>query len=276
VRQTIGWELYYYGNVQGQGEGRGWYTFDHRPRFNNNYLGLRNRIGLLSEAYSYATFEDRMTATRHFVHETLSFAWANATEIRTLLASVDAVSIVGERLALRATFARSAEPVEILLGGVVEEGHPFSGETILRRTDERRPERMFEFGTFTGVETEVVPRAYLVPSQLTAVLRNLEAHGIEMTPLPAGPTSAVERYRISSLDTAENPFEGRREQTLTGSWEAAGGPLPDGLIEVSMDQPLARLIFSLLEPRSDDGLANWGLMSPSLAGASSYPILRLP
>ncbi|HUF51272.1 MAG TPA: M14 family metallopeptidase, partial [Longimicrobiales bacterium] len=63
VRQKHGWDYYYYGNLQGQGDARGWYTFDHRPRFNNNYIGLRNRIAILSEAYSYATFQDRITAT---------------------------------------------------------------------------------------------------------------------------------------------------------------------------------------------------------------------
>ena len=31
---------------------RRWETFDHRPRFNNNYIGLRNRFALLSEAFA--------------------------------------------------------------------------------------------------------------------------------------------------------------------------------------------------------------------------------
>ena len=64
VRQKHGWDFYYYGNLSG-GRGnqeRAWRSFDHRPRFNNNYIGLRNRFGLLSEAYAYATFQDRITA----------------------------------------------------------------------------------------------------------------------------------------------------------------------------------------------------------------------
>ena len=69
VRARSGWEMYYYGNLPwpGQDAERGWYTFDHRPRFNNNYIGLRNRIAILSEAYSYASFEDRVSATLAFV-----------------------------------------------------------------------------------------------------------------------------------------------------------------------------------------------------------------
>jgi len=41
-----------------------------------------------------------------------------------------------------------------------------------------------------------------------------------------------------------------------------------------MRQPLARLAFYLLEPRSDDGLTNWNLLDEALSGAKIYPILR--
>jgi hypothetical protein len=41
-----------------------------------------------------------------------------------------------------------------------------------------------------------------------------------------------------------------------------------------MSQPLARLAFYLLEPRSDDGLANWNLVDGLEANAEVYPIVR--
>ena len=40
-----------------------WRTFDHRPRFGTNYVGLRNRIAILSEAYSYWPSRERLKAT---------------------------------------------------------------------------------------------------------------------------------------------------------------------------------------------------------------------
>ena len=55
---------------------RSWNTFEHVPRFHNNYVGLRNRFALLSEAYAYATFEDRIKATNYFMEEALNFAHA--------------------------------------------------------------------------------------------------------------------------------------------------------------------------------------------------------
>ena len=50
-----------------------WRTFDARPRFGNNYVGLRNRIAILSEAYSYLDFERRVRATEAFVEEIMRF-----------------------------------------------------------------------------------------------------------------------------------------------------------------------------------------------------------
>ena len=42
-----------------------------------------------------------------------------------------------------------------------------------------------------------------------------------------------------------------------------------------MDQPLARLAFYLIEPRSDDGLVTWNYLDHALtADAKAYPILR--
>jgi hypothetical protein len=78
-----GFRSYYYGNFASEQDGRErprvdpsqpgdtiWRTFDHRPRFGNNYVGLRNRIAILSEAYSYLDFQSRVAATSAFVEET--------------------------------------------------------------------------------------------------------------------------------------------------------------------------------------------------------------
>ena len=41
-----------------------------------------------------------------------------------------------------------------------------------------------------------------------------------------------------------------------------------------IDQPFGRLLFSLLEPRSDDGFATWGFLADRLeAGAVSRSLV---
>ena len=44
---------------------------------------------------------------------------------------------------------------------------------------------------------------------------------------------------------------------------------------VSMKQPLARLAFILLEPRSDDGLVDWNFMDKAIEGRKEYPVYRV-
>lgn len=274
IRDTYGWDYYYYGNLQGQGEQRGWYTFDHRPRFNNNYIGLRNRIAILSEAYSYATFEDRITATSRFVEEILDYAFANASRIRQTVATAAGAPVIGERLTLRATYG-PGEPVEILMGDVVEERNPYSGATILRRTDTRRPERMNEYGTFSPTETGIAPAAYLLLEASAPVLANLEAHGVEWRRLGSAREIAAETFRIDSTSIAAREFQGHRERTVHGTWTPATVPAGADAIVVDMDQPLARLIFTLLEPRSDDGLVNWNFFDREIEDGRTLPIVRV-
>ena len=273
IKTKHGWDYYYYGNHNPRRPG--WYTFDHRPRFNNNYLGLRNRMAILSEAYAYDTFEDRVMSTLWFVEEILDFAQERATEIRRMVEDAESQSVVGQALATRADFARSPEQVTILMGEVAEERHPNTGEIILRRLEVSTPTPMFEFGSFEPSETEVAPQAYYVLPEAADVIGRLQAHGVVMQPAPAGREIRVERFLISSTTVADRPFQGRNERTVEGSWEATREVLPPGTMAISLDQSLGRLAFSLLEPRSDDGFANWALFDEQIE-AGSYPVLRVP
>jgi hypothetical protein len=276
IGRKYGWDYYYYGNVQGQGDARGWYTFDHRPRFSTNYIGLRNRIAILSEAYSYATFEDRILATSRFVEEILLYAHANAARIRSTVAAADAERIIGQRLATRAWFERSPHPVRILLGAVEEERNPYSGATMLRRLPVRTPEMMYEYGTFRPTETEVVPAAYILLETTPQILANLDAHGVRTSQLGSARELDAQRFRIDSTSIAAREFQGHRERTVFGAWVPQRVAAPATALVIEMDQPLARLLFTLLEPRSDDGLVNWNYFDRWIEANGTIPVVRLP
>lgn len=276
LKAKYDWDYYYYGNLpwRGMDVERGWYTFSHQPRYLTNYVGLRNRVGVLSEAYSYATFEERILATLRFVEEVAEVAYRHASAIRRVLDEVDRAEIVGAELALRATFQRSEQPVEILMGEVVEERNPYTGLTMLRRLDVRRPERMPEFGTFRPTETERAPVAYLVPADLRTILNLLDDHGIAWTQLEESATLRVERFVIDSTTVAEREYQGHRQRTLFGRYEETEMTVPAGTAVVPVEQRLGRLVFTLLEPRSDDGLANWNFLDEAIGAAPYYPIVR--
>ena len=149
------WRTYYYGNFAPEdGGGREnarvdpanpgnvtWRTFDHRPRFGNNYAGLRNRIAILSEAYSYLDFKGRVDVTEHFVEEIYKSVQANAKQIMTLTAQADRVSPrpadrqAASRVELGVDFeiARSGDKVDILVSDVTKQPNPQVGPRDARR-----------------------------------------------------------------------------------------------------------------------------------------------
>jgi zinc carboxypeptidase len=275
IKAKYGWDYYYYGNAFGlQGSEPAWRTFDHRPRFNNNYIGLRNRFAILSEAYAYATFRDRVDATLFFVEEILHYARDNADRIRGIVEEADAESIVGRPLAVRSRPRRSAEPVTILMGEADEEVHPETGEVMLRRRDVSNPVEMYEFGTFEAAETEVAPAAYLIPKELSDVLDRLTAHGVRTDPLESEVTLQVEVFRVDSTLASERAFQNRNERQVWGAYRAEERTLPPGTVVVAVDQPLGRLAFHLLEPRADDGFVNWAILDGQVEVGGDYPIVR--
>lgn len=276
IRAKHGWDFYHYGNLPDEGESapRGWYSFDHRPRFNNNYVGLRNRFAILSEAYAYLPFGERIVVTLRFVEEILEYAYRHTSTIRRSVAEADRQSIVGQRLALRATHQRSPAPATILLGQVARERHPYTGAPMLRRLDTRRAEQMPEWISFQASEAERVPRAYLVPAQLEGAVERLQAHGVRFRTLTHPTRITGEEFRIDSTRIAERPFQQHRERTVWGAYQPVTTTLPAGTLVVPTDQPLGRLVFTLLEPRSDDGFLNWNVLDEALERSLHYPILR--
>ena len=79
---------------------------------------------------------------------------------------------------------------------------------------------------------------------------------------------------VASSDAAATAFQNHNERTLTGAWVMAERELPAGTLKVDVSQPLGRLAFYLLEPRSDDGLVDWNLLDEALKDAKVYPIVR--
>jgi hypothetical protein len=274
IQKMDGWALHSYGDVGGQAPDRVWTTVEDLPRYTHNYWGLRNRFGILSETYSYLTFQERIATVARFVEEILNFANANAARLRKIADEADARSIIGQRLSLRSRVKRSSAKAEILMGETADEINPFSGERMLRRLDVRKPEQMWLDTTFESTESERVPSVYYVPAALASVIERLRAHGIRIERMDQPSTVALEEFRIATNQAAAQVFEKHQERTVTGQYELTERTIPAGTYRVPMNQPLARLAFYLLEPRSTDGLLTWNFLDDALKNSNTYPIAR--
>lgn len=306
IKAKHGWDTFYYGNVSGgqQGGRRGapapvepqvvgaqipaapappqqWRTFEHVPRFHNNYVGLRNRFAMLSEAYAYATFKDRILATNYFLESSLNFANANAAKIKAACAKADAEALIGTTLATRATIKVGPGMLDIVMGEVEDEINPNNGARMNRRKDVTKVVPMLDARWFEPSMTDTAASEYYVPASAVRAIELLALHGVQVKRTAAAiPAAGLEEFAItsntqrpanaSSIDTGTHGL-----RALEGTWQAATTAVPAGSYVVSMKQPLARLAFYLIAPTSDDGVVAWNFEDELLGAAvKTAPIWR--
>ncbi len=167
VKAKHGWDFFYYGNLSRQGE-RAWYNDAelYKPRYTQTYFGIRNRLGILVETYSYATFEDRIKADYWFLEETLNFAVKQSAAIQKATSAADAESIVGKPQSVRGKLVKEAEPVQVVLADSVDERNPYVPDRpMLRRVNgSEKVEAMPHYALVEPTETSLAPRAYILPN----------------------------------------------------------------------------------------------------------------
>ena len=256
---------------------RGWYTYDHRARYGINYFGLRNRIAVLSEAYSYSDFATRIAATRAFVLTTLQSLAARREQIAAACADADARLVEPTQpvwFGSDTTFA-PPESLEVLVGEV--DAHEPEGEGTRRyaRKGDGTPERMPVCRAFVARQQRSLPAGWAVREPSPEVVALLQRHGIEFTAVKAGAQAPAQHFLITKKRKPKRPFQGHQELVLEGQWqETRTVALPPGTLLVSARQPLGRLAAQLLEAESEDSLSSWNFLEATTTDV--YPVLRLP
>ena len=96
--------------IAGANPAKGWINEAIEARYGTNYVGLRNRLSILDENYSYADFKTRVLASFAYIRAVLEFTSANAGEIAALVRRVDcetAAAYFKEQFVAEATLERS-------------------------------------------------------------------------------------------------------------------------------------------------------------------------
>jgi hypothetical protein len=314
VKTKHGSDWFYYGGVSGTGEQRAWRSDAElaKPRYTSTYYGVRNILGLLTETYSYASFKTRITETYWFLEESLNYVAAHGATVRDLVAKANSESLIGQQFAVRQQLVKAPALQKIVFAPTISVRNPYVADRPYRlRPDSLRntnvtSEMLPFFGTAEPTETSLVPRVWVVPMvsggaaptpapggfgggrggvagtptqrMMASVIDRLEAHGIRYHLTTADQPFSGERFAIASNTQEAREFQGTHKgRTLTGAWEAAEQTLPAGSLVIPMDQPLARLAFILMDPRSDDGFMWWNILDAVLGATPSpahYPVWR--
>ena len=265
--ENYGYRIYYYGNfIDPLDPSKGWITFDHRPRFGTNYIGLMNRIAILSEAYAYADFRTRIDATEKFIEEILRFAVKNRKKIMNLIKEADEISVSGEVDSLGIRFqVKEFDRLEKIYGyRLIEYVDTLTGEKKRRVNEKIEVFETKNFGEFKIVEKRLVPLAYVFSTEFKNVADKLLEHGISVERVKDKFRTIAEVFIIDSVKYSERKFQGHNEARLFGHYEDVEIEIDSGYYYVSVRQPKLNLIFYLLEPESDDGFVNWNFFDEFL------------
>lgn len=264
-----GLKTFFYGNFDRNHDN--WLSYPAAPRYSTHYFGLRNCLGILSEAYAYSSFKDRVIATEQFVRTTLQQTAAEKDMIQSLVTDAKAEASRLKKVAIQAT--------EVPLPGTFV--IPAWKEEVAGRgrrfTDaDQQAEYRLKYHGGTSVSLEVdVPKAYVIPASYQAVIANLTQHGIQVETLTKATSKIVTSYSITDYDQAAREFQGHRLISNVTAEKSSGElTLSPGTVIVKTDQPLAALIVNLLEPEAADGLTAWNFFDAQLE-AGQHPVLRI-
>ena len=276
VRDRHGQEMFWYGNFRNQTPDsldQGWFTYDPRPRFGTNWFGMRGRMAILSEGYSNAPFDVRVSASYNFVREILGLAAETQERILAIRGQTDSA-----RPQFVVVRSQRAPPVTMeVIAEITEPAEDGAGPFARRkRTGQYRTIAMPVYYRFDPVRVEAIPAGYLLPPGLSHIADLLGRHGIRVQRMDEPWSGPVEAFAIDSLEAARRSFQGHRTVSVAGRWRDRDGAATRGWFYVDTNQRLGLLAAYLLEPISADGLVTWNFLDRDLRRGRDYPIVRVP
>jgi dipeptidyl aminopeptidase/acylaminoacyl peptidase len=271
-----GQKSFYYGNFNR--DRTQWTSYPAEPRYGTTYVGLRNRLSILSEAYSHAPYKDRVLATRDFVLECLQTAVSNKAEIVRLLAQARPATGRGRDSASTAetspvpirSRAKAAEKPATILGFAEREEN---GRRV--KTDATKDYTCQLMNEFEGAESVTRPIAYLIPPSFSDAVANLQRHGLDVQELREDIELDVEVYKVDAIEKSPRRSEGHNLTQLKVSPRHDARLVPAGTLMIRTAQPLGNLAVCMLEPRSEDGLTTWNFFDAALKEGNDFPVLRM-
>ena len=261
VKKNDGLDSFYYGNFLRDegGQGMGWITYTHHPRFGGNYRGLTNRLDLLLETYSYLSYAERVRTTYAFLRESLAYVAGHGREIVDLLAGCE---LPPEEISVR--YRLEAFPdttVEVL----TREPYTLDGAPIAVEVP--------YIGRFVGEHRVQRPLAYAVPGDIAS---RLEGHGLRVERFAAAPMLDAEVATVVGQvsSAGREILEANASSYLEADYRRQRRALPAGWALVPTEQQRGAIAVYLCEAGSDDGLVACEWIDKPAVGAE-FPAWRV-
>ncbi len=243
-----------------------WQTYGHEPRYSTEYVGLRGRLSILSEAYAYDTFEGRIKSSHVFVTECLNYLAANSGPIREILASIDRDLID----------SATREPHKVTLA--LDSKMAAYEQKFIHKAYRNNEPADFEleyWGRYEPTTTTPLPYAYLIPADNSRCLDRLRMHGVQLQTMTQDQELEIEYEIVRDIQRANQRFQQHAMVKLDTEMRRESRKISAGMVLVRTAQPLGLVAAYLLEARSNDGLVTWNFLDSQLLVGHEYPILRI-
>ena len=276
-----------YGNFT-SGKQPVWRTFSADTRLGWNYMGLRGRLSILSESYSYLDLKGRTMASRAFVVETLNALVEHRETVRQLCDDADRRGTLGaaglQRFRSEPRF-EAAREVEFLMGTVTDVTLP-DGRGVRHVASETYEAKAIPVSVrFVADREEAMPAGWAIPHPSEKLRVLLRRHGITAGLLSPDWETQGDQLVTAGVSLSPVVFQGHRLVRMRGELESTQRTLPRGTLIVPAHQAKALLAASLLDPRSDDSFLTWNVFDKELEAAAAalpksegrfvVPVLRL-
>ncbi|PCI73833.1 MAG: hypothetical protein COB20_15780 [SAR86 cluster bacterium] len=263
-------------------------TYHHAPRYLTNNMGLRNRMAILSETFAHDRFYKRVHAANAFVNEILEYSNTHASEIREINRQADARVV--EKIEQNAGSYQNGvqfemvaleEPLDLLSYKYIPYTADDGSKKFVRTSEIVEIKGVQNFNAFEAIKSATVPVAYVFPAELEALAAKLDQHGIEVSRLDQDQQFSGESFKVTEIEKQNFVQNNHRNSRLLGAFEPESKDFSAGDYYVAMNNRLANLIFYLLEPEADDGLAYWNMFDDYLqrelenASAVDYPVFKV-
>lgn len=240
------------------------FTYNHHPRYLVNQFSLRNRMAILSEAFSHERFYQRIHSTYAFVNQILDYAHRNFKEIIDVNKNAEASAI--KNITDNAGKVKKGVRFQMVSG---EKLNGFRTYDYIIVKDSNGSERSIRTGNIVTYDSvnyhgrfearteSLLPNGYIIPEAFSNIAGHLQKLGVKVEQLSKPEIFTGDIFRVSSIQKSDKKFEGHFMATVKGDFSRIKREFKKGDYVVDLAQPLANLIFYLLEPESDDGLVTW-------------------
>ncbi|MBL4572867.1 MAG: hypothetical protein JKY86_07320 [Gammaproteobacteria bacterium] len=263
-------------------------TYHHAPRYLTNNMGLRNRMAILSETFAHDRFYKRVHAANAFINEILEYTNSHAGEIREINRQADARVVEkieqnagGYQNGVQFEMVALEEPLDLLSYKYIPYTVDDGSQKFVRSSEIVEIKGVQNFNAFEATKSATVPVAYVFPAALGLLAAKLGQHGIEVARLGQGQEFTGESFKVTEIEKNNFVQNNHRNSRLVGAFEPETKGFSAGDYYVAMNNRLANLIFYLLEPESDDGLAYWNMFDDYLerelvnTSTVDYPVFKV-